>query len=373
MTSGSAPGAALICIGGVYSSLDAPYNTSRSIRRLGFAAGFAFIALALVFLAAVTLASPTASASVPQTGAVTQADATASAAAAPGGPAPVASAPANVPGAVGSGVPAAVPSGVPGGIPVGVDTTQPSTGSTGGNDPTTTASSQGFPWLVLLVIVIMLALIILALFMVRQRRTVTASPGGGARLVPASRPAPATTTTATTTTSTMAAAPVVAAAVPGASTAAAPATAVTCPNCGTANEWNENFCHECGQDLRPVKASLTAAAAPVADVVTDDMPYMETLDRTDEQLEYVLSRERILIGTAAGNDIVIDSSFAGLESVSPQHAELRREADGFFLRDINSENGTFVNDVRAGENLLAEGDVIRLGSVRFVYRVPTAS
>jgi len=102
------------------------------------------------------------------------------------------------------------------------------------------------------------------------------------------------------------------------------------------------------------------------------MPYLETLDRTDEQLEYVLSRKRILMGTAAGNDIVIDSSFRGFETVSPKHAELRREADGksFLLVDLNSESGTFVNDVRTGENILAEGDQVRLGNVRFTFRVP---
>ena len=102
------------------------------------------------------------------------------------------------------------------------------------------------------------------------------------------------------------------------------------------------------------------------------MPYLETLDRTDEQLEYVLSRKRILIGTATGNDIMIDASFKGFESVSPRHAELRREGDSnaFTLVDLNSDNGTFVNDARTGENLLAEGDQIRFGSVRFIYRVP---
>ena len=102
------------------------------------------------------------------------------------------------------------------------------------------------------------------------------------------------------------------------------------------------------------------------------MPYLETLDRTDEQLEYVLSRKRIMVGTAAGNDIVIDSSFKGFETVSPKHAELRREADGksFMLVDLNSESGSFVNDVRTGENLLAEGDQVRFGNVKFIFRVP---
>jgi pSer/pThr/pTyr-binding forkhead associated (FHA) protein len=135
---------------------------------------------------------------------------------------------------------------------------------------------------------------------------------------------------------------------------------------------SENFCHECGQDLRAERQKLMAAAAPPPDVVTDDMPYLETLDRTDEQLEYVLSRNRVVLGTAAGSDVVVGDVFQGHETVSPRHAELRKESDAFMLIDRESEHGTFVNDERTSEKLLSDGDEIRLGSVRFVYRVPQA-
>ena len=90
-----------------------------------------------------------------------------------------------------------------------------------------------------------------------------------------------------------------------------PPLSLTCPNCGSTNDWNENFCHECGQDLRPVRAAVIAASGPPADVVTDDMPYLETLDRTDEQLEYVLSRPRVVVGTTAGCDVMVDGSLQG--------------------------------------------------------------
>ena len=101
------------------------------------------------------------------------------------------------------------------------------------------------------------------------------------------------------------------------------------------------------------------------------MPYLETLDRVDEQLEFVLSRPRVAIGTAPGNDIIVDAAYKGWQTVSPQHAELRREQDGGFeIVDRESENGTFVNEMRTGENILSNGDLVRLGDVRFVFRVP---
>jgi len=104
--------------------------------------------------------------------------------------------------------------------------------------------------------------------------------------------------------------------------------------------------------------------------VEADTPYLETLDRVDEQLEFVLSRQRVVIGTASGNDIVVDSAFKGWRTISPVHAELRREQDGFTIIDRDSEYGTFVNEMRTGENILSDGDLLRLGDVRFIFRVP---
>jgi predicted component of type VI protein secretion system len=114
--------------------------------------------------------------------------------------------------------------------------------------------------------------------------------------------------------------------------------------------------------------------APPVDVVTDDMPYLETLDRKDEQLEYVLSRSRIVIGSGAGCDIVVDATFAGNDSVAPRHAQLTRDDSGVFsITDLGAPSGTFVNDTRLEANTsaaLSDGSQMRVGSVRFVYRVP---
>jgi pSer/pThr/pTyr-binding forkhead associated (FHA) protein len=54
--------------------------------------------------------------------------------------------------------------------------------------------------------------------------------------------------------------------------------------------------------------------------------------------------------------------------VSRRHAELRVEDDGFTLVDLNSTNGTTVNNQRVSSALLAEGDRIGLGATVLVYR-----
>lgn len=143
---------------------------------------------------------------------------------------------------------------------------------------------------------------------------------------------------------------------------------IECPNCGTANSIDENFCHECGQDLKQARAQMLAGAAD--EPVDEYTPYLETLGRVDEQLEYVLSRGRIMIGSAPNNDIVIDTAFRGKSTVSPVHAELRRQGGGFTVVDRSSDTGTYVNNNRIIEQSLVDNDQIRVGEVRFVYHAP---
>ncbi len=86
--------------------------------------------------------------------------------------------------------------------------------------------------------------------------------------------------------------------------------------------------------------------------------------RLDAQEGEILfgARERITIGRAPDNDVVLDSPV-----VSRHHAVVRREAEGrFFLRDLNTPNGTFVNGRRVRSAHLSPGDQVRIGPYRFV-------
>ncbi|MEO6456937.1 MAG: FHA domain-containing protein [Chloroflexia bacterium] len=264
--------------------------------------------------------------------------------------------------------------------PPGTDNSSP-----GSTTPTSAADSSSFPWLP----VILLGAVLLGglLYLMSRRRTadavtVTSHTSTATTVAPyepsgdsiATSPVSTTTTSATSTPmAEPVASPMVASAVvapaPFVPPLAMPST-LDCPNCGTTNGINENFCHDCGMDLRRTRTALLDTIAPPPDLVTETTPYLETVSRVDEQLEYVLARPRVIIGAAAGSDIVIDSLFEGWQTVDPAHAELRRESEGFVLVDLGSGSGTFVNEMRTGENMLSDGDVIRVGEVRFVFRVP---
>ncbi len=68
---------------------------------------------------------------------------------------------------------------------------------------------------------------------------------------------------------------------------------------------------------------------------------------------------KITIGRASTCDIVIDDVL-----VSREHAEIQQIKSVYFIKDLNSRNGTFVNNekVPAGKYMkLAGNDIIRLG------------
>ncbi|MDT5348481.1 MAG: transport system ATP-binding/permease protein [Mycobacterium sp.] len=68
------------------------------------------------------------------------------------------------------------------------------------------------------------------------------------------------------------------------------------------------------------------------------------------------------IGRAIDNDIVINDVLA-----SRYHAYLAPTQLGTEIRDANSANGTFVNGIRVGSAMLAEGDVVTIGNVDLVF------
>jgi DNA-binding response OmpR family regulator len=98
------------------------------------------------------------------------------------------------------------------------------------------------------------------------------------------------------------------------------------------------------------------------------LPYL--LDLLNHKI--VIDGEVLLLGRADDCDLVVAD-----QRVSRHHAQLRRLGDGFLLVDLNSTNGTRLNGqlIRPlAEPLpLQDGDVIELGSARFVYHDPEAT
>lgn len=72
--------------------------------------------------------------------------------------------------------------------------------------------------------------------------------------------------------------------------------------------------------------------------------------------EYPLLKESITIGRQEGNTIVIDNL-----AVSSFHARIDVAGSDFILNDLQSTNGTFVNDKKVASHKLIHGDYIIIG------------
>ncbi len=82
--------------------------------------------------------------------------------------------------------------------------------------------------------------------------------------------------------------------------------------------------------------------------------------RVGESLEV---RGTMAVGRAPGRGLVLEEDTA----VSARHATLDSRADGLWVTDVGSTNGTFVNDVAVtAPRAVARGDVIRLGQTVLV-------
>jgi pSer/pThr/pTyr-binding forkhead associated (FHA) protein len=78
--------------------------------------------------------------------------------------------------------------------------------------------------------------------------------------------------------------------------------------------------------------------------------------------EIPLKQATLSIGRTAANDLPIDNL-----AVSGHHAKIYYEADKFVLEDLNSLNGTFVNNQRIRKSFLKNGDEVLIGKHTLVY------
>lgn len=75
----------------------------------------------------------------------------------------------------------------------------------------------------------------------------------------------------------------------------------------------------------------------------------------------------ITIGRAPDSTIRIDERYMNWETVSRQHAEIRREGGDYVIYDLSKRNGVYVEGQRTARNLLRSGWRIGIGGVEFIF------
>ena len=88
---------------------------------------------------------------------------------------------------------------------------------------------------------------------------------------------------------------------------------------------------------------------------------------TGEHTGQEISIDRdMLVGRHQSADIVLQQA-----EISRKHAAFHLKEQALWVQDLNSSNGTFVNDVRVeNEALLKEGDIVQFASLKFSVLQP---
>jgi pSer/pThr/pTyr-binding forkhead associated (FHA) protein len=149
---------------------------------------------------------------------------------------------------------------------------------------------------------------------------------------------------------------------------------VFCTQCGHRNPDDARFCANCGS---PLQDDTTIGFSPI----TGEDEAGDVGTGAESELE---SGQALLVvqrGPNAGSRFLmdVDVTTAGRDprsdiflddvTVSRKHAEFRREEGRFFVRDVGSLNGTYVNGRRVEETELANDDALQIGKFKLTFYV----
>jgi len=115
--------------------------------------------------------------------------------------------------------------------------------------------------------------------------------------------------------------------------------------------------------LPPTIISPPRPAARTTPASVAAVPRLVPIESADSSDHFAL-RPKTTVGRTAECDLRLP-----VGTVSRRHAEVEWTEEGWRIRDLQSENGTWVNSERAFDRLLVDGDRIQFGTVCLVFKL----
>ena len=149
-----------------------------------------------------------------------------------------------------------------------------------------------------------------------------------------------------------------------------------CPECGFVVTEGANYCQKCGAYLgRPEGADEPTTMTYKVDETGEYTP-VDIEDEVDDAgaalvirsgggragESFTIEGDRMSIGRTPDASVFLDDV-----TVSRNHALLVRREDGFYIDDLGSLNGTYVNRRRIESHRLEDGDEIQIGKYKLSY------
>ena len=146
-----------------------------------------------------------------------------------------------------------------------------------------------------------------------------------------------------------------------------------CTRCGHPNRDDARFCAKCGAPLED-DSTVSLTAVEAEDEGRDEFPFPHDSLEAGQGLllvkrgpnagsTFLLEQPSTSAGRSADSDVFLDDV-----TVSRKHAIFERRADGsWFIRDVGSLNGTYVNGEQVDETKLASGDRVQIGKFKLTF------
>jgi hypothetical protein len=155
--------------------------------------------------------------------------------------------------------------------------------------------------------------------------------------------------------------------------------ALHCPECGFDNADGANFCSRCGANLSAAREKAAPPEPATATYRIDETGELVPVDVGDVVADegaalviragggrvgesFPLNADRMTIGRRPDSDIFLDDV-----TVSRDHALLVRRSGDYYLDDLGSLNGTYVNRHRIESHRLEDGDELQVGKFKLTY------
>jgi FHA domain-containing protein/zinc ribbon protein len=147
---------------------------------------------------------------------------------------------------------------------------------------------------------------------------------------------------------------------------------VVCSKCGHRNPEDAHFCANCGNPLQeettvsftPIEVEEEAAveAGPPESELESGQALLVVQRGPNAGSKFLIDKDLTTVGRHPESDIFLDDV-----TVSRRHAEIERRDGAFFIRDVGSLNGTYVNRQRVDRAELANGDEVQIGKFKLTF------
>ena len=123
---------------------------------------------------------------------------------------------------------------------------------------------------------------------------------------------------------------------------------ILCTHCGNQNRNDNAFCTSCGNKLAE-EPLIVGRLILLGD---------------EGNREYLIGDSAWSIGRDGANDLVVDD-----DEISSRHARITFSDDSFWVEDLDSTNGTFVNGERISSlTRLHDDDLLKMGRVMMKFK-----